>query len=72
MMSLGRRLIGTLVRSACLRAAGPFRLRRILKGDDIRVYYGCGETRQPGYVNIDIRDPGGRSSGKPRVVPAPL
>jgi predicted SAM-dependent methyltransferase len=26
------------------------------RGIDLKIYYGCGTTRQPGYINIDVRN----------------
>ena len=29
---------------------------RSRKEIDVKIYYGCGKTRQPGYINIDVRN----------------
>ena len=36
-----------------LEAGRRIRLRKEI---DLKIYYGCGKTRQPGYINIDVRN----------------
>ena len=32
-----------------------FRLKKYLQNEKIKIYYGCGDVRQEGYINIDVR-----------------
>ena len=37
------------------RLLRPFHARRASRLAPLRIYYGCGLTRQPGYLNVDVR-----------------
>lgn len=41
--------------TARCRIERPARLRALRGHRDLKVYYGCGLTRQPGYINVDLR-----------------
>ncbi len=34
----------------------PIKFKRLIKNiEDIKIYYGCGDISQPGYINVDLR-----------------
>lgn len=43
------------VRALRLRLLAAGRVRRARRQRPLKLYYGCGNTRQPGYLNVDIR-----------------